>query len=149
MEAFASRLAPTLQAGDVLCLWGELGAGKTTFSRFLVRALGVPDPVSSPTFTLLHEYGSGPLPVYHMDAYRLQNEHEAEDAGLQDYLLQNTGITLVEWPERITGLLPPNRLDIALGFPTGVGTENNEARILTITARGPHWEAAGKQGALC
>ena len=147
MEAFARRLAQGLHAGDVLCLRGDLGAGKTTFSRLLVRALRVPDSVSSPTFTLLHEYTHGPTPVYHMDAYRLRNETEAEDAGLTDYLSQTNGITLVEWPERIEGLLPPNRLDIT--FQLSDNDANDEARTLQLTAHGPRWKAVLKQGRLC
>lgn len=149
METFALRLAPHLKAGDVICLSGELGAGKTTFSRFLVRALRVPDLVSSPTFTLLHEYRGGPLPVYHMDAYRLQNETEAEDAGLVDYLLQTDGVTLVEWPERLRGLLPLNRLDVALQFRPAPDAQNDEARTLILSAWGLRWESFLEGGTLC
>ena len=146
MEAFSSRLAPRLLAGDILCLRGDLGAGKTTFSRFLVRALGgVLDTVSSPTFTLLHEYQSGNLPVFHMDAYRLQNESDAEDAGLMNYLEQNEGITLLEWPERLEKILPKNRLDIVFE----ISPDTDEARTILLFAFGPRFETALKAGDLC
>lgn len=96
--AFARELAGTLNAGDVLLLSGGLGAGKTAFVRGLAAGLGIPpEDVSSPTFTLLHEYRGGRLPLYHADLYRLE-ESAAEDLGLE----QTDGVLAIEWPDRLT-----------------------------------------------
>ncbi len=146
MEAFANRLARILQPGDVVCLRGDLGAGKTTLTRFLVGALGVADLVSSPTFTLVHEYtNSGAFPVFHIDAYRLSGANEAEDAGLADYLYQESGVTLIEWPERVESLLPPSCLEISLR----ADGENEEARTISARRFGPRWGTHDLQADLC
>ncbi|MDX1934860.1 MAG: tRNA (adenosine(37)-N6)-threonylcarbamoyltransferase complex ATPase subunit type 1 TsaE [Capsulimonadales bacterium] len=130
----ADELAKRLAAGDVLCLSGDLGAGKTTFTRGLVAGLGSPALVSSPTFSLIHEYPGGRLPVYHVDAYRLRNAEEAEEIGLGEYLGRGDGVTVIEWPERIEPLLPDERLDIEL-----IGRD--EARRIVLTPRGERWRA--------
>jgi tRNA threonylcarbamoyladenosine biosynthesis protein TsaE len=135
-EELAKHLASVLKPGDVLCLRGDLGAGKTTFTRALVAALGSPVPVSSPTFTLLHEYGGGRLPVYHADAYRLRSSGEAEDIGLWDYLERGDGVMILEWPERIEEALPADHLEISLE----PGTEEEE-RLVTLTPYGPRWQS--------
>jgi ATPase, YjeE family len=131
----AGRLAALLRDGDVLCLYGDLGAGKTTFTRGLVAALGAPAAlVSSPTFTLLHEYrGGGRLTVFHGDAYRLAGAGDAEDAGFGEALSAGEGVVVLEWPERVAGILPEERLDIHLE-ETGP-----EARTLHFLPRGPRW----------
>lgn len=105
---FAERYADTIREGDVICLYGDLGAGKTTFTKFLCSALGVTAEVTSPTFTLCNEY-SGRLRVYHFDMYRLKNPAEAVDSGLDEILRAGDGVCLVEWPENLGSLLPPNR----------------------------------------
>ncbi len=119
-------LSARLGAGDVLCLCGDLGAGKTTFTRFLVKALGSPAPVSSPTFTLVHEYLGGRVPIAHIDCYRLGSEDEFLDAGLGEYLDSGVWLTLVEWPERIESLLPENKITVQL---TETGPESREITI--------------------
>lgn len=101
--AAASDWARNLKAGDVVLLKGPLGAGKTRFAKGVAARFQVePDQVQSPTFSLLHEY-EGTLPVWHMDAYRLDNALQARQAGLEEYLF-GEGICLVEWPERMQGL---------------------------------------------
>jgi tRNA threonylcarbamoyladenosine biosynthesis protein TsaE len=101
----ARRLAPTLQPGDVLLLSGNLGAGKTAFVRGLAAGLGIdPQDVSSPTFTLVHEYRGGRLTLYHVDLYRLERA-ATEDLGL-DELGARDGVLAIEWPDRLTHSLP-------------------------------------------
>lgn len=135
-EELAARLAAHLHPGDVLCLWGDLGVGKTTFTRALVAALDSPALVSSPTFTLIHEYAGGRITVYHADAYRLQGVDELAEVGLEEYLSRGDGLTVIEWPERIKAALPPERLDLSL--ETGDGEEE---RIVTFTPHGLRWSA--------
>lgn len=109
----AAAVAETSRPGDVFCLRGELGAGKTHFVKGFAEALGVErDEVSSPTFTLIHEY-DGKLPVYHFDCYRLENMEEALEIGAEEYLY-GTGVCLIEWPDRIEPLIPENAVDIEI-----------------------------------
>ena len=100
-RAIAARLAASLQPGDVLLLAGDLGTGKTAFVRGLADGLGVdPDEVTSPTFTLVHEYRGGRLPLIHIDLYRLEHA-DLDEIGL-DQDLAAQGVTAVEWPERLS-----------------------------------------------
>jgi tRNA threonylcarbamoyladenosine biosynthesis protein TsaE len=101
-RAFSARL----RAGDVVALSGDLGAGKTCLTKGIAAGLGVTAPVTSPTFTLIHEY-SGKLPVYHIDLYRLESPRDALAIGILDYFGGN-GVCIVEWAEKIADLLPPN-----------------------------------------
>lgn len=114
--ALAGALAGQLKRGDVLLLFGGLGAGKTAFTRGLVAGLGGDiGQVSSPTFAILQIYQAR-LPVYHFDLYRLAGEDEVYDLGFDEYLLQGDGICVVEWPERAEDMLlalPHIRIDIA------------------------------------
>jgi tRNA threonylcarbamoyladenosine biosynthesis protein TsaE len=106
--AVARELALTLRAGDVLLLSGNLGAGKTAFVRGLAEGLGVdPDDVSSPTFTLVHEYRGGRLTLYHVDLYRLDRA-ATEDLGLEEMGVAD-GVLAIEWPDRLTHDLPAAR----------------------------------------
>ncbi len=99
------RLAAGLQAGDVVLLKGDLGAGKTHFVKGVARYFGIPEEeVQSPTFSIIHEY-PGKIPLYHVDAYRLNRPEEALEFGIEEYLYGD-GICLIEWPERIEALLP-------------------------------------------
>ena len=104
----ASELTSVLEPGDVLLLSGDLGAGKTTFVRGLADGLGIPaGEVSSPTFTLIHEYRGGRLPLFHADLYRL-TAAATEDIGLEE-MGANEGVLAIEWPERLTHALPGAR----------------------------------------
>jgi tRNA threonylcarbamoyladenosine biosynthesis protein TsaE len=119
--ALGERIAGELIPGDILLLSGDLGAGKTHFVKGVARGFGVDEShVNSPTFTLIHEYKSGRLPVYHIDAYRLKSEQEAVEIGVEDVLFGD-GICLVEWPERIKGLLPPGCIHVNIET---LGTES-------------------------
>ena len=120
-QRLAESIAAVLRPGDVIGLDGDLGAGKTTFVRFLARALGVTTPVTSPTFTLANTYEapqwpdrSQPLVIHHIDAYRLEGDADAEDLALGE-LLDSGGIVVVEWAERLT--LPADRLDLHFAYP--------------------------------
>ena len=103
--AFARELAPKLQHGDVLALCGELGAGKTHFVKGLAEGLGYIEEVTSPTFTLVHEYVGGIMSLYHFDFYRIDTEAEALDLGLEDYL-GTEGACVIEWGDKFPDLLP-------------------------------------------
>lgn len=106
--ALAEQYAGTIQAGDIISLYGDLGAGKTTFTKALCNFLGYAGEVTSPTFTLCNEY-SGRMPIYHFDMYRLKNPAEAIDSGLDEILRAGDGVCIVEWPENLGSLLPPCR----------------------------------------
>jgi len=105
--AHGHALAATLRRGDVLALSGDLGAGKTHFVKGLAAGLGAPASVTSPTFTLLHEYRGGRLPLYHFDFYRLDHADEALRIGLDEYLFGD-GVCVIEWAEKFPALLPPH-----------------------------------------
>jgi tRNA threonylcarbamoyladenosine biosynthesis protein TsaE len=129
----ADALAAVLEPGDVVFLQGELGAGKTTLTQYLARALGVgaEQYVASPSFALLHEY-SGRLSVYHMDLYRLGDEEDVEAAGLPEFLEQQ-GVAIVEWPARLGTLVPADRLEIHIQI------EAEKTRRLTLEPWGEQW----------
>lgn len=121
----AAELLQTLRPGTVLALHGELGAGKTCFVQGLAQAMGVKRAVGSPTFTLINEY-PGPLPLYHIDLYRIGGVNEALGLGLEEYL-EADGITAIEWAERVAELLPPSTIHIRL-----VAGVKPEERTITI-----------------
>jgi tRNA threonylcarbamoyladenosine biosynthesis protein TsaE len=112
-EALGVRIAGRLQPGDVVLLSGELGTGKTTLVRGACRALGVPAPVTSPTFTIGQRYEGGRLPVSHLDLYRLQTL-EGEDPALLDDYLRPEGVAFVEWPAAGSGRLDRPALEVRL-----------------------------------
>ncbi|MEK0446712.1 MAG: tRNA ((37)-N6)-threonylcarbamoyltransferase complex ATPase subunit type 1 TsaE [Verrucomicrobiota bacterium] len=113
--------AQTLRMGDVVALCGDLGAGKTHFTKGILRGLGGdPAEVSSPTFTLVHEYRAGRLPVFHMDLYRLESEGELRGMGWED-LLQERGVLLVEWAHKFEAAMPKGTRFVR--FSIGAGDE--------------------------
>jgi tRNA threonylcarbamoyladenosine biosynthesis protein TsaE len=105
-QAFGKSWAADLVGGEIIALHGVLGAGKTQLAKGLAKGLGFYGDVTSPTFTIVHEYRGGRLPIYHIDLYRIQSEKEAVDIGLEEYL-PGDGVTIIEWPERIASILPP------------------------------------------
>lgn len=113
-ESIAEELARQLCGGDCVAIHGELGAGKTQFVRGLVRGLGGNSrAVSSPTFVLLNVYDTGRLSVYHLDAYRVTGADDFEAIGFNE-LLEQRGVVVVEWAERVAGLLPQRRIDVSI-----------------------------------
>jgi tRNA threonylcarbamoyladenosine biosynthesis protein TsaE len=129
-EAAGEVLGHTLEAGAVVGLSGELGAGKTCFVQGVVRALGVRERALSPTFTLINEYRGARGPVYHVDAYRTASETELADLGLAEYF-DGDGVTLVEWAEKLGGLLPARAIHVHIA---GVGPE---PRTITVRCAAP------------
>lgn len=107
-----SELGRRLRPGDVVALYGDLGAGKTTFVKGIARGMGVAEEARSPTFTLIHEHPGEP-PLYHIDLYRLAGAQEAEALGVEEYVY-GEGVTVIEWADRMEELLPAERLDIEL-----------------------------------
>ena len=104
-KAFGRQFAQNAKAGSVLALQGELGAGKTEFTKGLVEGLKSPVAVTSPTFTIIHEYSGGRLPVYHFDFFRLEDRERLSRLGLDDYFFGD-GVCVVEWADRFSDLIP-------------------------------------------
>ena len=111
-ENIARFFAKELKGGEVICLNGDLGVGKTAFVQGLVKALGVTEPISSPTFTIVNCY-EGNMPIYHFDVYRIEDCDEMYEIGFEEYVYSN-GITLIEWSEKIEEILPQNRIEIVI-----------------------------------
>ena len=119
-----AALASCARAGDLICLWGDLGAGKTHLAKAFGAALGVAATITSPSYILMAEY-QGRLPLFHIDPYRLADAADALEGGLIDER-QADAVTLVEWPERLGAALPAARLDVRID---GVGEEPREVTI--------------------
>jgi tRNA threonylcarbamoyladenosine biosynthesis protein TsaE len=131
-QDLARAIASLLQPGDVVALTGDLGAGKTTFVQGAAVTLGVTDPVTSPTFTLVRQY-RGAIPVFHVDVYRLDRIQEVIDLGIDD-LFEPEGVTFVEWGDVIEGLLPEAHLEVELWT-----RPEDEGRVVVVTGRGASW----------
>ena len=125
-SALGRALGAVAHAGDLVCLWGELGAGKTHLAKAFAAGMGVTETVTSPSFILMAEY-RGRLPLFHIDPYRLASAEDALAGGLIDER-QREGVTLVEWPERLGDALPAARLDIRID---GTG---DDRRSITLIA---------------
>lgn len=133
-QRLGEQLGRLLQAGDVVCLYGELGSGKTTLTQGLARGIGVPkeENVRSPSFVLIHRY-EGHVPVYHVDLFRLDLPGDLDDVGVRE-LLGGEGVVVVEWAERLGALLPASRLDVSLRY----GVEE-ETRQITLQSHGARY----------
>lgn len=103
-QALGAKLAERLQPGDVIAYFGDLGAGKTALTRGIAQGLGIADPVTSPTYTIVNEYLTGRIPLFHFDMYRLSSSDELFDIGWEDYLTRG-GVCAVEWSENVEDVL--------------------------------------------
>jgi tRNA threonylcarbamoyladenosine biosynthesis protein TsaE len=152
-EMLGEALGRLLEAGDIVCLYGELGSGKTTLTRGLARGLGVASEraVRSPSFVLMQRY-QGRVPVYHVDLYRLEGPADMADIGLRD-VLGGDGVAVIEWADKMETLAPVERLDITMAHRT------EETRLIRLVPRGTRhgqiikgWQsrsaAQGKTGVL-
>ena len=117
----------------VICLKGDLGTGKTVFTKGFAQAMEITEEVTSPTFNIIKEYTSGEIPLYHMDVYRLDGK--VEDLGIEDYYTKG-GITIIEWADMIEDYLPEKRLEIKIRS----SSEDEDKRIITITPYGTSYE---------
>jgi len=134
-QALGRIIGNAASPGQIILLDGGLGAGKTTITQAIGRGLEVEPQyyITSPTFSIIHEY-PGRIPLYHMDFYRINDEVELVELGIEEYLYGN-GLSVIEWPERLGGLTPEVRLQIKIDI-TG-----DESRTATLTAVGPGWES--------
>ena len=129
-EKIAYDMAAFLEPGDVVCLGGDLGAGKTVFAKGLVKALGVEGYVTSPTFTIVNEY-SGRYPIYHFDVYRINDVDEMFEIGFEEYIY-GEGISIIEWADNIREILPPSRLRIDIKKDLQKGENYREIEIRKV-----------------
>lgn len=125
-EELGARLAKVLKPGAVIAFIGDLGAGKTAFTRGLARGLGISGRVTSPTFTIVNEYEGGRLPLFHFDMYRLGSSDELFDIGWEDYLARG-GVCAVEWSENISDVLEEDVLSVKI-----CRGETDSRRVITI-----------------
>lgn len=130
----AAAVAELARAGDVVLLAGDLGAGKTAFSQGFGSALGVDEPITSPTFTLVNRY-EGRLPLYHLDVYRLERLEEVADLGMAEFLDEGA-VMLIEWGDTIAPVLPADFLEIRITL----GDDDDDRRF-ELRAVGPRWQA--------
>jgi tRNA threonylcarbamoyladenosine biosynthesis protein TsaE len=136
-EALGRRIAALLKAGDTVALSGGLGAGKTALARAIIRVFLPQEEVPSPTFTLVQTYDAARFSIWHVDLYRVKAKSEIRELGLDEAL--DTGVLLIEWPDRMAELLPRDRLDVVI--ETGEGAAE---RIVKLVARGS-WAARLEQ----
>lgn len=131
-EALGEKLGQAARVGEIYCLCGDLGVGKTVFTKGFAKGLGVEDVITSPTFTIVNEY-HGRLPFYHFDVYRISCEEEMDDIGYEEYFFGD-GVCLIEWAELIAGLLPPDAVQIRIEKDYAGGDE--DYRRITIARKG-------------
>jgi tRNA threonylcarbamoyladenosine biosynthesis protein TsaE len=131
---FGRHMGAITEAGDVLLLHGDLGAGKTHFAQGIAEGLGVQETVRSPTFTLINEYQEGRLPFYHMDLYRLEGDSDIATVGLDEYS-SSDGVVVVEWPEKGERWLPEDVLHVTLSYV------DDQRRTIYLEAGGEQAEA--------
>ena len=125
---FAKKIGENLKSGDVLCLDGDLGVGKTVFTKGVAAGLGIKDDVSSPTFTLIQEYYGGRLPLYHFDVYRIDGLWDMDDLGYEEYFYGD-GVCLIEWGRLIEELLPDDTIYVTIEKDNSEGFDYRRIEI--------------------
>lgn len=135
-QELGQKLGRLVSAGDIILLDGDLGAGKTTFTKGIATGLGITRNIKSPTFTIIREYQTGRLPLYHMDLYRLE-DGGGDELGLDEYFNGN-GVCVIEWSQFIANELPSNYLK--LSFQRDDANLDSTKRSLTVTAYGQHYK---------
>ena len=130
-ENFAKKLAQKAKTGNIYCLNGDLGAGKTAFAKGFAKGLGIEDDIVSPTFTLINEYFSGNLPLYHFDVYRIQDITEMQDTGYEEYFYGD-GICLIEWSVLIKELIPASAISISIERDLSIGENYRKIKMEDI-----------------
>lgn len=135
----ATKIADIIKPGTVICLNGDLGAGKTLFVQSLARALGVQGDVTSPTFNLMNIY-EGKMKIFHFDLYRLEQEYELEEIGFYDYVEEPEGLVLIEWAEKFVDCLPDNYISLEIQR-----TEQDDQRIIRFELVGKNLENVYKE----
>lgn len=137
-EQFGIKLGQLLKEGDILCLNGDLGAGKTTITKSIGLGLGVEEYITSPTFALINQY-KGRIPVYHFDVYRLENAHELYDLGFDEYFY-GKGVCIIEWADKIEKMIPRENIVIDIEKSDAL-----ESRILHIHGYGSRYDELVKE----
>ena len=127
-EAFAAELAEKAEPGTVICLDGDLGTGTTVFARGFARGLGITEPVVSPTFTILHGYEGGRLPMWHFDVYRIEDPEEMYEIGYEDCFFGD-GVSLVEWASQIGELIPEDAVRVTIRKDPAKGFDYREITV--------------------
>ena len=130
---FAQNLESEKFPNMVICLMGDLGSGKTVFTKGFAKAMEIDDEITSPTFNIIKEYTTGELPLYHMDVYRLDGK--VEDLGIEEYY-NKKGVTIIEWADTIEEYLPKNRLDIKIK----TSDDNEKKRTFVLIPHGKKYE---------
>ena len=128
-RALGEKLAHLLLPGDVLLLWGDLGAGKSELTRGIAKGLGITGPISSPSFTIMNVYDEGRIPLYHFDWYRLQSSEELYEMGMDEYL-GGDGVAVIEWPGQCSDAIPETCLSII------IEPQEDETRRILFDYRG-------------
>jgi len=127
-KELAQKFAKLLKGGEIITLSGDLGAGKTTFTRLVLKELGVKDEITSPTFTIMKEYKTKRFDIYHFDMYRISSGDEAREFGLEEYIYSNNknSIVFIEWAENVQDIMIGNFIEIKISL------DENEKRIFEI-----------------
>lgn len=125
---YAKEIADKVKPGDIICLDGDLGVGKTVFAQGFAKALGIEEPITSPTFTIMNIYEGGRLPLYHYDVYRIEDESEMDELGYEEYFY-GKGVTLIEWASQIEDCIPKTAKHIEIKKVPEKGDNYREIKV--------------------
>lgn len=126
--AIAAGLAQKAKKGDIFALTGDLGVGKTAFTKGFAKGLGIEEPITSPTFTIVQVYESGRLPLYHFDVYRIGDVSEMDEIGYEDYFF-GEGVSVMEWADLVEPILPPETIRVAISKDLSKGTDYRKITV--------------------